>query len=299
MSNFDDQYIHECDLSDMLDKYYKINYVDISDKINESIDKMKDISKQDTIGIILSNILNGDECGKFIRTTEDIGFEELPIYSKTCRSNKQIIIDDTNLACELFYRIHEWLPRYINNENDIWSPSGINSKIKFLRYDNEDSFDKHHDDIYKKSSNEKSLLSLIIYLNDINSKECGGCTKFVKSNGSSIFNVEPKTGLGLIYEQKYIMHEGEMLKDATKYILRADILYKISPKLPNLIEKNKMNSIKRYEDNFNRQMFNDRIDETTNNNKRISSSRNKRRYRRNPRQHDRHNYNDSFKFMPT
>ena len=100
-------------------------------------------------------------------------------------------------------------------------------------------FRSHQDDDYVRPDNrkERSYLTILLYLNK---DYKGGCTTFIKyeNAGSGLLsrqlsgpdivpgNVESdlKTGSLLIFQHD-ILHEGSLLREGTKYVVRTDVMY--------------------------------------------------------------------------
>jgi len=91
--------------------------------------------------------------------------------------------------------------------------------------------------MYIRNPNERSLLTIMIYLNNqsknSHSKDqqidgfTGGSTFFLNEDYLPIKEIIPKTGLGLIFYQESsdLLHEGAPLLSGTKYIMRCDVMY--------------------------------------------------------------------------
>lgn len=79
-------------------------------------------------------------------------------------------------------------------------------------------FSPHTDGAYERSSTERSFYSFLIYLNEV---EAGGQTNFLVEPELSI---EPKAGLGVIFQHP-IPHEGAIVTNGVKYVLRTDVMY--------------------------------------------------------------------------
>lgn len=69
----------------------------------------------------------------------------------------------------------------------------------------------------------KSFITVQIYLGDENIQ--GGATRFWSANHRNHFDVEPKPGRVLIFQQRGLSHSGEDVIQGTKYALRSDLMF--------------------------------------------------------------------------
>jgi hypothetical protein len=113
------------------------------------------------------------------------------------------------------------------------SPIGLNPKLRVLMYDSSDNdrFEPHFDATTKVGVNKKSLITVLLYLNDGDGKDFkGGETLFLNHHISQrqgkekATKVVPSTGDVVIFEHD-LYHSGAPLEWGTKYVLRTDILF--------------------------------------------------------------------------
>ena len=166
----------------------------------------------------INNFLLPQECEKFIKQSEEIGFSEAVISTddgdqimKDARNNDRIIHDNQDLAAELFARALPHLPADI----DGWTPCGFNERFRFYRYTSEQFFKWHQDGTHRRSEREESFLTFIIYLND---SYDGGATEFAWET------IQPKAGSVLVFPHR-LRHQGGKVVSGTKYVLRTDVMY--------------------------------------------------------------------------
>jgi len=156
------------------------------------------------------------------------------------------------LSSQIYSQIRQFLKPIILTEDDyqqtcnngfklqgVWEPSYIDSNWMFSKYSPGTHFGPHYDGATVKNFGERSLQTIIIYLNDVG---VGGATNFFddKKQGQDptdnnnlfvgtqdfvIQTISPTQGSALIFNH-YLLHEGELLKEGIKYILRSDIVYK-------------------------------------------------------------------------
>jgi prolyl 4-hydroxylase len=95
---------------------------------------------------------------------------------------------------------------------------GLNERLRFYRYSPGQRFAAHTDGYFIRSETERSLLTLILYLNE---EFTGGETFFLNSET----RVAPQTGKVLVFAHQ-LWHEGLPVQSGTKYILRTDVIYR-------------------------------------------------------------------------
>jgi prolyl 4-hydroxylase len=179
--------------------------------------------KQDTL-FTHPCIISREECAALISLSENLGFQSARIkgiwngprgfFVQSGRDNCRVAIDDIELAAALWHRVRRAVPEKIAHKSVI----GLNERLRFYRYEAGQSFGIHRDGYYKRSDAEQSLLTLILYLNE---EYTGGETFFTDSENLIV----PNVGKALLFPHQ-LWHEGRMVKDGRKYILRTDVLYK-------------------------------------------------------------------------
>ncbi|WP_196893880.1 2OG-Fe(II) oxygenase [Aureivirga marina] len=165
----------------------------------------------------IEGFLTEKECLSFINYSESIGFKEATVSTlsgpkmiKGIRNNTRVIINDEDLATEIWNKIKSFIPSVDGKE-----PLGVNEQFRFYKYDIGERFNKHRDGRFVRNENEESRLTLMIYLNE---EFEGGETEF------DTFSVQPKTGTALIFLHE-IKHKGCKVTEGTKYALRTDIMF--------------------------------------------------------------------------
>lgn len=189
---------------------------------------MNSLAKQSIEGetiFVLPNFLSPDECDQLIATSEAAGYDEAPITTragavirKDVRDNLRVMHDDPALASKLFERARPYLPdRWM-----IWQVHGFNERFRFYRYDRAHKFDIHQDGCFRRSADEESLFTLMIYLND---GYLGGETNFYDNQFRLKHSIKPEKGKALVFWH-YQLHEGSPLREGRKYVLRTDVMYR-------------------------------------------------------------------------
>ncbi len=172
--------------------------------------------------LIKEGFLTPEECKGFIDHSEKEGYKEAlirargqgEVMNKDVRDNDRVIWDNTQIARQLFELIKDLIPQDV----DGWKPCGLNERFRFYRYKDGQQFRPHVDGAYVRSETEKSLITLLIYLNE---EFEGGTTYLIGINE----NIYPKTGMLLLFDHK-ILHAGMSVTTGSKYVLRTDVMYR-------------------------------------------------------------------------
>ena len=140
----------------------------------------------------------------------------------------------TRMWRQIETKVYPLLDAFIE-ERGIGKPLGLNPKLRVLKYDyaDNDRFEPHFDATTKVGQHKKSVLTVLLYLNDGDGIDFqGGDTLFLNhhislrqdSDEGSVTNVVPSTGDVVIFEHD-LYHSGAPLEWGTKYVLRTDILF--------------------------------------------------------------------------
>ncbi len=169
-------------------------------------------------------VISREECRALIELSENLGYESAFINGafngprgfvvQKGRNNSRFALNDTGLSDALWRRVARAVPETINHKSVV----GLNERLRFYRYEAGQSFGAHTDGYYRRSDEEQSLLTLMIYLNE---DYAGGETFFPDSESLIV----PKTGKALLFTHQ-LWHEGRMVTGGRKYILRTDVMYK-------------------------------------------------------------------------
>ncbi len=156
--------------------------------------------------------LTPDECERHISAAKVAGFEPATIASSSgavreplIRNNDRIITDDEALSAAIWARLASHVPRFMNGRQ-AW---GLNERWRFYRYHPGQQFAGHVDAPFVRANGEKSLLTLLLYLNDDFE---GGETTF------SDLVIQPELGMALLFRHE-LFHGGRPLLRGTKYVL--------------------------------------------------------------------------------
>lgn len=167
------------------------------------------------------------ECEKYIRISEDIGYEDALVSSPQghvlrtdVRNNKRVMFKNYEIAEFLWERAADFVPTEFEGRLAV----GVNELLRFYRYDPGQQFNWHQDIAFERDNGEKSFLTFMIYLNaDFE----GGETCFEDSYSAESFDdfsVTPEQGMALFFEHG-TYHIGDLVTEGRKYVLRTDIMY--------------------------------------------------------------------------
>ncbi|CAF4559491.1 unnamed protein product, partial [Didymodactylos carnosus] len=123
------------------------------------------------------------------------------------RNNDRCVIDDVNLANEIYRRIKSYIPKEWKIQYEV---VGLNERLRFLRYDPGQKFEAHMDGEFRRTdgTEEQSFITIQLYLNEDFS---GGETTFLDPyTANRSFPCVPQTGMVLVFEHQ-LLHEGSAL----------------------------------------------------------------------------------------
>jgi prolyl 4-hydroxylase len=169
----------------------------------------------------VADVLTADECRREIDRVEALGPELAPINTgrgfvedPSIRNNERVMFDDHAFAAELYARVHDAMPDPLCH----WRPAGANERFRCYRYSPGQRFAPHYDGSFRRSADEESLLTFMVYLND---DFVGGDTAFLHLG----LRVAPRPGLALFFQHR-LLHEGCRVDEGVKYVIRSDIMYR-------------------------------------------------------------------------
>ncbi|MDB5341566.1 MAG: hypothetical protein JWN70_7185 [Planctomycetaceae bacterium] len=170
---------------------------------------------------VIDEFISPEECQQFIARSEEIGYDEAtittrsgPMMRKDIRNNTRVMFDDLELADRLFDRAKPYLVPTRSSRQ----PIGFNERFRFYRYEPGQRFAPHFDGPFDRGNGERSMFSFLIYLNEDFE---GGETRFFEPQEIAI---KPQTGQALAFYHQQL-HEGAVLLRGVKYVLRTDVMY--------------------------------------------------------------------------
>jgi hypothetical protein len=201
-------------------------------------------------GFLLYNLLSPSECEYYIEHGEDLGLKQVT-YREDYRNCQRVVGKSEELARILYQRLEDQLCPVVVDElspddslsepyqcGGRWDPVGLNDHFRICKYTVGGHFGPHFDGNFRRSSDERSWKTFMLYLN---SPTEGGNTNFLcrdaefyvdprtkrvcSAPGQVQFQVRPEAGMAICFNHQ-IMHEGEALSAGVKYIMRSEIMYR-------------------------------------------------------------------------
>ncbi|MFO0563681.1 MAG: 2OG-Fe(II) oxygenase [Polyangiales bacterium] len=176
-------------------------------------------------------LFSAEECARIIESVRGDEWLEATINShrgrvvdRSIRDASTAVVRDDSLAETLFSRVRASVPPSMIVEDFetgarvTMEPEGVFVPLRVYRYTAGQRFGLHHDQSYLREDGARSLLTLLVYLND---DFTGGETDFPEQRRC----VTPQTGSALWF-QHMLLHAGRAVNDGVKYVLRSDVLYR-------------------------------------------------------------------------
>jgi hypothetical protein len=170
------------------------------------------------------------ECAALLEGTA--GAEWLPatvnaaegrVVDARVRNSTTAVLRDPALADELFRRVLPHVPARMSTElggrgRTPMEVARVFVPLRIYRYEVGQHFGLHQDQSYAGEDGTRSLLTLMVYLNE---GFRGGETDFPEQERTIV----PRTGDALLF-QHMLLHAGKAVEEGTKYVLRSDVLYR-------------------------------------------------------------------------
>jgi predicted 2-oxoglutarate/Fe(II)-dependent dioxygenase YbiX len=137
------------------------------------------------------------------------------------RNNGTALIRDDAVAAALWARIAAHVPETMAADWDggrrVVRALGLHRPLRIYRYQVGQQFGLHNDQSYAGPGGSRSLLTLLVYLDD---DMDGGETEFPEQGQI----VTPRAGDALWF-QHMVLHAGRAVTRGVKHVLRTDVLY--------------------------------------------------------------------------
>ncbi|CAG9335366.1 unnamed protein product [Blepharisma stoltei] len=202
---------------------------------------IKGLLSKEECQLFLQNVVHDEE----LDTSAYKRADEVEIFPK--RISYRYKADLDNLSLQFFDRIKTLLPNpLVFNQEDSelgsflegsWKLWGVNERISFLKYLPGGQFTKHKDGIYFKNEDLRSMITILIYLNDDYE---GGRTVLYNDEETVRVAFEPKAGDACAMMQN-VIHEGGVVESGEKHAIRLDIIYeRDAPYDPQKFDNNQL-----------------------------------------------------------
>ena len=200
--------------------------------VKKNIEKIQILPDSKLTCFVLTSLFSKSECEELLNNEVKKSFKSASLnYPKYYRNNERLVLDNELLSQQLFNKVKDYLPEFIKTYSDkdlrpeVWSLKGINKRLRFCKYSVNQYFSRHLDGVHYHSETEQSKLTFMLYLNS-SVEFKGGRTLFFRTKDSQDIwaSYIPKQGDLIVFDHN-IWHEGEILSDGEKYVLRSDILF--------------------------------------------------------------------------
>ena len=171
---------------------------------------------------LVHELLRPEECAALIESAEREGFAAAPVTTSygpvmipDYRNNTRVMRDEPAVVDHLWPRVAPFV-----EQMGIGLPAiGLNERLRYYSYVPGEFFAPHGDGSFIRDLRERSLLTVLFYLNG----DCeGGETRFLSSGVS----VRPQTGLALFFVHP-LLHEGRVVRAGRKLVLRSDVMFRL------------------------------------------------------------------------
>lgn len=200
--------------------------------INSKIEIQNILPDTDFICFVIPSLFSKTECELLLNSEIKNSFQKaISNYPTYYRNNDRFVIDNDDLANQLFEKVKPYLPETIEinsaiqAENGVWHLKELNNRLRFCKYSANQYFHRHLDGVHYRNDTTQSKLTFMIYLNSATEFE-GGRTLFFKTKETQEIwaSYIPKQGDLIVFDHN-VWHEGEVLTQGEKFVLRSDILY--------------------------------------------------------------------------
>ncbi len=182
---------------------------------------------------IVEKVVPGNVCEETVRSVEkENNFRQCNLNNNMqtkYRDSLEVKIKNKKLINKFWSYIKDYVPPVCDNQKLIGPDY---NRVYLLKYFEGQFFKKHYDGNSSDKENNKSKITVMIYLNDMDIS-WGGATRFysepkrdisfVNSNKTT-YDITPQIGNMVLFIHK-ILHEGMEIIEGNKYCLRFNILY--------------------------------------------------------------------------
>mmetsp|Transcript_877 Transcript_877/g.1066 ORF Transcript_877/g.1066 Transcript_877/m.1066 type:complete len:218 (+) Transcript_877:61-714(+) len=171
---------------------FPADFLELLQENNEAgVEIRKENIFDDGSAFLLYNVLTDEECESLKAAIRDMGLRPLDQSISHYRVNDKAYAEDKNVAKAIFDRVlphlgdgwqkgksvERGVPEDMGDRQ--WNPYGLNPHFRICRYRPGGFFGAHHDKGYFVSSNNRSIQTFMLYLND---DFDGGSTRFFTEN---------------------------------------------------------------------------------------------------------------------
>jgi prolyl 4-hydroxylase len=177
---------------------------------------------------VVPSLYSAEECRAILARTGGVDWLAAQVNSAAgrkvddrLRNNSTAVLHDEDIADTLWTRARPHLPPTMNvewyTERETVRAVGVNLPLRVYRYQPGQHFGLHQDQSYRRADGARSLLTLLVYLDD---DVDGGETDFPEQGRT----IQPRTGDALWF-QHMVLHAGKPVTRGVKHVLRTDVLF--------------------------------------------------------------------------
>jgi len=219
------------------------------------------VPEQPAFLLLVDDFLSASECKALIAAANAAGLAESPLSDQRPKKGEAFLFRESvafvepAVTAELWARLRPLLPDIERGTSGaVAEPlgfhgdgrgrggagkEGVSGQLKYYRYQKGHSFGQHVDQSWKgASAGDETEYTLLVYLNSQGEVAptdgsglplCGGETVFHRSAKAVLAEVVPKAGAALLHAhgRRCLMHEGAEVTKGVKYLLRADVMYRL------------------------------------------------------------------------
>ena len=202
---------------------------------------------------LANHLLSDEECDAVVRAAEGHGLQDLLLCGGAKRRCARVPFASQELSDLLWPRVQPYLADlHVDRENahmflnkgmeGTWVPEGLSGVFRVVRYFGGGHISPHYDGEWVTDDQTRSIKTILLYLNDgyegghtrfLNHADDGVNERFeetgdgaTKGCDTDVVGVVPADkGSAIVFDAK-MLHEGTALEGGTKYLLRADIVYR-------------------------------------------------------------------------
>ena len=170
---------------------------------------------------VLPDALDADLCQQLVERAESATANKLPVPPAWSRGGTKTLFDDEELTGALWPKLAPSIAAPL----DGWVPVGLNEHLEVTQHEKGQRFAWHTDSPYIRDHEERSLLSVLVLLN--NEYE-GGEISFEPDA-----NIQAKVGQALIFPHN-LPYRSAPVKSGARFVLRTDVVFRVPGKLLQL-----------------------------------------------------------------
>lgn len=194
--------------------------------------------------IVIDHFFSPEFCDELIASFQkNLKMETTPLIKSreyAARYNDRASLTSYEAADSLWQYLKEILlqqPEYEDEDVEaiisiFKNAKSLNPQLRMYRYTKGHHFGKHYDEsvscplAHNPKVQGKTKWTLLIYLTGDDEFKGGG-TIFYPDVGKEYLNVHPSKGMALLHKHgdDCLKHEGELVKDGVKWVLRSDVAY--------------------------------------------------------------------------